>query len=128
MSARLIVTCCCGLFVAGCATFEGILTGSSKSPQNGQRIVIRDNGETLRMIAERMGMRPSAAKSAEDVATDIKLVIDESTRQMPKPLAEETISRLEKLLKPEERKILRAYQQAVVDAQGRRVLYLPVSE
>lgn len=128
MGARLFAACFCGLFIAGCATFEGIWKGSSNSSQNGQRIVIRDNGETLRMIAERMGMRPSAAKSAEDVATDIKLVIDESTRQMPKPLAEETISQLEKLLKPEERKVLRAYQQAVVDAQGRRVLYLPISE
>ena len=128
MGVRLIMVCFGSLFILGCMTFEGLTTVSSKTPLNNQCIVIKDDNEALRMIAERMGMRPSLARSTEDIATDIKLMIDDSTRQMPAPLADETISRLEKLLKPEERAILRAYQQIVVDAQGRRVLYLPIYE
>jgi hypothetical protein len=77
------------------------------------------------MIAERLGIEVSQGKTASDVATDIRFLIDDSEYKMPKAFPDAVIDRLEKLLNSEERKLLREYQQAIREAQGKVVLYLP---
>lgn len=95
------------------------------SKQVETKIAVRDNIDDVRMIAERLGIEVSQGKTASDVATDIRFLIDDSEYKMPKAFPDAVIDRLEKLLNSEERKLLREYQQAIREAQGKVVLYLP---
>lgn len=108
-------------FVSGCAWVQS-LDGRVKEPP---RVEYRDSVEQIQVVANRLGLRVSENKTASDIATDICLRIDESERKMPSPLSEKTIKELETLLTKDEVKVLEAYQKAIRDAQGKRVLYLP---
>ena len=109
-------------FVSGCALVAPLDGGLAKASS---RVEYRDNVEQVKKVANSLGMRVSSTKTADDIAMDIRLLIDDSERKMPTPLSDESIMRLKKLLKPEERVVLEAYQKAIRDAQGKRVLYLP---
>ncbi len=107
-------------FVSGCKTIEKIFVK--------EKIVYRDNIDHVKRVADKLGMCVASNKTAGDVATDIRIVIDNSEQRMPSPLPDETITKLKKLLKPDERAALDDYQKAIKDAQGKKVLYIPVND
>ena len=119
-------------FVAGCKWLEdlGLYSEKSAESENPTPSVSFKNEEELKRVlkpsAESLGMQVSSNKTVMDIATDIQVRIDASKQKMPELLSDETIAKLKKLLKPEERDILDAYQKAIRDAQGKEVLYLPV--
>lgn len=108
-------------FVSGCKTLEKIF--KSEPP----KIEYRDNPEHVKSVADKLGVRVSGTDTAGDIARNIRERIGEAEQPpMPAPLSDESIERLRNYLKPGERAILDKYQKAIKDAQGKRVLYLPV--
>jgi hypothetical protein len=110
-------------FVSGCETIEEFF--KSEPPEIGAEY--RDNPEHVKSVAEKLGVRVSGTDTAGDIERNIRERIGEAEQPpMPAPLSDESIERLRNYLKPDERAILDKYQKAIKDAQGKRVLYLPV--
>ena len=107
-------------FVSGCKTLEKIFKSEPK-------VEYRDNPEHVKSVADKLGVRVSGTDTAGDIARNVRERIGEAEQPpMPAPLSDESIERLRNYLKPDERVILDKYQKAIKDAQGKRVLYLPV--
>ena len=111
-------------FVSGCKTLDKTLEKIFKSEP---KVEYRDNPEHVKIVADKLGVRVSGTDTAGDIARNIRERIGEAEQtSMPAPLSDESIERLRNYLKPDERVILDKYQKAIKDAQGKKVLYLPV--
>lgn len=113
--------------ILGCQMISEIKERNSPT-QIETKIVVKSNIEDIRKIADRLGVEASQDKTSSDILTDIGILIDDSKQEIPKMLPDEVVSRLERLLNSEERKVLREYQRVIRDAQGKLVLYLPYKE
>lgn len=111
-------------FVTGCQTVRDILGIKEPEP----KVVKVEDVEAMRDVAKSLGLKVSEKKTASDIATDIKILVDNSTQEMPAILSDENIKLMKQMLTREECKVLDDYQRAVKEAQGKRVLYLPKDE
>lgn len=117
----------CAVVTAGCSTFDlNLLPGGNETVR--ERVVVQDNVEPLRAIAEAMGIKEDSSKTGSDIVTDIRIAISEAEVKIPKPLPDDVIAEINKILSPEEKEILRQCQDVIKRAQGRKVLYLPVDD
>jgi uncharacterized protein (UPF0254 family) len=111
-------------FVTGCETVRDILGIKEPEP----KVVKVEDVEAMRSVAKSLGLNVSEKKTASDIATDIKILVDNSTQEMPATLSDENIKLMKQMLTREECKVLDDYQRVVKEAQGKRVLYLPKGE
>ena len=111
-------------FVMGCQTVRDILGIKEPEP----KVVKVEDVEAMRSVAKSLGLNVSEKKTASDIATDIKILVDNSTQEMPATLSDENIKLMKQMLTREECKVLDDYQRVVKEAQGKRVLYLPNGE
>lgn len=107
------------LCAAGCATIPGLRTEDRVSGSSGEE------SRHLVSIARQIGLRPSSGRSAADIATDIKLALDENVETVPQPLSDECAKELEKVLSESDRKLLQSGQRFLRKNGGRRFLILP---
>lgn len=110
-------------FVTECQTVRDIL-GIKPEP----KVVKVEDVEAMRDVAKSLGLKVSEKKTASDIATDIKILVGNSTQEMPATLSDENIKLMKQMLTREECKVLDDYQRAIKEAQGKRVLYLPKDE
>ena len=111
-------------FVTGCETVRDILGIKEPEP----KVVKVEDVEAMRSVAKSLGLNVSEKKTASDIATDIKILVDNSTQEMPATLSDENIKLMKQMLTREECKVLDDYQRVIKKAQGKRVLYLPKGE
>lgn len=111
-------------FVTRCQTVRDILGIKEPEP----KVVKVEDVEAMRDVAKSLGLKVSEKKKASAIATDIKILVDNSTQEMPAILSDENIKLMKQMLTREECKVLDDYQRAVKEAQGKRVLYLPKDE
>lgn len=124
---KMVVLLGCVVVVSGCSTFDfNLLSGRGETVR--ERVVVQDNVEHLRAIAKVMGIKETSAKTGSDIVTDIKIAISDAEVKMPKPLPDDVVAEINKILSPEEKEILRQCQDVVKRAQGRKVLYMPMDD
>lgn len=112
-------------FVTECETVRDILGIKEPEP----KVVRVEDVEAMRSVAKSLGLKNvSEKKTASDIATDIKILVDNFTQEMPATLSDENIKLMKQMLTREECKVLDDYQRVVKEAQGKRVLYLPKGE
>lgn len=123
----MVVALGCAVVVSGCSTFDfNLLPGRDETVR--ERVVVQDNVEHLRAIAKVMGVKETSAKTGSDIVTDIKIAISAAEVKVPKPLPDDVVAEINKILSPEEKEILRQCQDIVKRAQGRKVLYMPMDD
>ena len=105
-------------FVSGCSCFK---CKCCEDVENCK--LVEEERKSLKVIAKGFGL--DSNKTTIDIRDDILELVKKS-RKMPTPLSEKTIADLRTLLTKEEIKILDEYQKAIRDAQGKKVLYLPI--
>ena len=114
--------------LSGCTTIDDFLCGRDSAQSRAVPAIRGENVDQLRAVAKCLGLKPAESKTGDDIVTDIRLAVGGAERQFPKALPDEAISKLEKLLRPSERTVLRKYHQVIVEAQGKKVLYMPEDE
>ena len=114
-------------FVLGCQTQREAVCVflGMKEPLKPQDVPKVDM-ESMEEVARCLNVKVAESDTASDIALKIKSRVNDFKEEMPEPFPDETVSKLKKLLTLDECKVLDKYQKAIKEAQGKRVLYLPI--
>lgn len=110
--AETLVSC---LF--GCQIVDKLTT--SRSPSEESEAIY------LRQIATQLGLHVPSDRRSADIATDIRIYLDESILRPPEGPTDELVRQLSGIAKPEEVKSLSESRDFLRKLKGHRILLLP---
>ena len=120
---RLRGAVCAGVafafFSAGCITTD-VKTHVPPAGSEEPRLLLS--------VAEKLGMKPAYGKTPGDIATDIRLAIEDAERPPSICLTDASVERLCDAATTQEEEALLAYQEFIKKVHGKRILILPDDE
>lgn len=120
MRTKLVQLLSIGLILVGVVGCESIQ--SAMRPTSTERV---EDTTYLCAIARQLGLETPPRRSATDLASDIRLFLDDASLRVPEPVSEEFLNELRDVVRPDEWKRLSENRKFLLELKGRRVLVLP---